>query len=268
MSLVTRSVSEATAFSSLTLRVASPVSRLEPMYKRNAFTLIEVMIVLTIVVSVMAIAWPRMRGLAAKTQIREATIEFKAACIEARDRSVRSGKPVYLRYQLGLSKFRLSETDQIDTRPGDTIQVTAANVSERPTKDLKPYSQEYELAIGIIFDDPANHRKEMDDGFGVDGLVDRSGRNDPEQLEQQDKLVIGDKRAIDWAESEVITFYPEGRSTSAVVRILASDSGDAIMLSVRGLTAGVTVGEVERPLKTEQFKETPAPPTMEAGDGV
>jgi prepilin-type N-terminal cleavage/methylation domain-containing protein len=238
------------------------------MSERNAFTLIEVMIVLTIVVSVMAIAWPRMRGLAAKTQIREAAIEFKAACIEARDRSVRSGKPVYLRYKLGLSKFRLSETEQMDAQPGDTIQVKATGVSGRATQVLKPYSQEYELAIGIIFDDPANLRDEMDDEFGVDALVDRSGQNDPEQLEQQDKLVVGEKRAIDWAESEVITFYPEGRSTSAVVRILASDSGDAIMLSVRGLTAGVKVGDVERPLKTQQFKETPAPPAMEAGDGV
>ncbi len=154
---------------------------------RNAFTLIEVMIVMTIVVAVLAIAWPRMRRMAAKTQIREAAIEFKAACNEARVHAARSGKPTYVRYKFGQSKFQLSDSIATDTQS---------------TK----WSEEYELALGTVFDDPQNQHRE----------------------------------------SEQITFFPEGRSTSAVVRVLASDNGDSIMLTIRGLTAGVTVGDVEK----------------------
>jgi prepilin-type N-terminal cleavage/methylation domain-containing protein len=215
------------------------------MSTRRAFTLIELMIVMAIIVSVLAIAWPRMRRLAAKTQIREAAIEFKAACTEARDRAARSAKPVDLRYQFGRSRFRLSESDQVDLETDSVIQVNSPVDSQQVPSEIEPYSEEYKLTQGVVFDDPSNHDQEFD----VDALDDRSDLTDRPRLGQADKLKVGQNQVLDWTESERITFYPEGRSTSATVRILATDSGDSIMLTVRGLTAGVSIGDVEKPIK-------------------
>ena len=81
-------------------------------------------------------------------------------------------------------------------------------------------------------------------------------------------MVVGESKPVDWTESEQITFFPEGRSTSAMVRVLASDNGDSIMLAIRGLTAGVTVGDVEKRIvdrNESQDSTGPAePPTLEA----
>lgn len=230
------------------------------MTNRYAFTLIEVMIVLTIVVSVMAIAWPRMRGLAAKTQIREAAIEFKAACIEARDSAVRSGNPVYVRYKFGQSKFRLTDSDTTDTDSQTVIQVNPSLSTEPNIGQDGPWSQEVQLASGMVFDDPNNQHRESLDKPGTSAVVVPDHGANSEQLDVKDTLAVGEKKLVDWTESEQIVFFPEGRSTTAIVRLLATDNGDSITLTIRGLTAGITIGAVEKSLEKPVQDRVSDPP--------
>jgi len=202
------------------------------------------MIVLTIVVSMMAIAWPRMRGLAAKSQLREAAVEFKSACAEARDLAVRSGRPVYLRYQFGQSPFRLSDSAVSEANTVDRIQIGSSGNPESESIDQTQFTRQFELSLGIVFDDPANQRDETETD-DIRLLID------PQKLDDEDKLTVGKEQTIDWTDSESITFFSEGRATAATVLLLADDSGDSIMLTVRGLTGGVSIGPVERPFDPE-----------------
>ncbi len=210
------------------------------MAKRPAFTLIEVMIVLTIVVSVLAIAWPRMRTLAAKTQFREAAVDFKAACAEARDQAVRSGKPVVLSYQLGKSRYRLSDQENSQFLSKQTIDLNPANLAEKPPDRSRQFIREFALPAGITFADPAD-------------LLDQTEANElrrltqPDQLRVEDRLIVGQQQTIDWAQSEAIRFFPEGRATSATVHLRASDTQESITVAVRGLNAEVSIGSVEQP---------------------
>lgn len=229
------------------------------MSKREAYTLLEMMIVMTIVVLIMAIAWPRMRGLAAKTQVREAAVDFKAACAEARDLAVRRGQPIILNYQFGRSDYRISDSPNQQFDADDVIQVEATSQRAGKTFTDKPLDQTYELSSGILFDDPANRRDPAAEIFSSQGEAEISNPvlTDLESLADEDKLVIEDQRAIDWTESESITFYPEGRCTSSIVRLLAPDTGESITVTIRGLTSGVSIGPVEKaPLDEADLLET------------
>ena len=218
------------------------------MARRNAFTLIEVMIVLTIVVSFMAIAWPRMRGLAGKTQLREAAVGFKAVCAEARDQAVRYGRPTMVRYRLGESQYRLSDAMAKHTDSDDLINVDATNTTEQRSLDNDPLASDYELPLMIQFAEPTA-------GRGDENLDRMDPLTDLSESGEDDKLDIGpadgEAKPFDWIESESITFYPEGRSSSATVRMLASDSGESITLTVRGLTGGVSIGPVETAFRSD-----------------
>ena len=84
------------------------------------------------------------------------------------------------------------------------------------------------------------------------------------ELDTADTLQIGRPVPIDWDNAQRITFFPEGRSTNAAVRVLALDTGDSIILNVRGLTAGVEIGEIAKPLEQSAGERadnaTTAPP--------
>jgi len=60
---------------------------------RRAFTLLELMIVLVILVGVMAVAWPRITGQIQLVAPREAALQVKSDLAEARERAVISGEP-------------------------------------------------------------------------------------------------------------------------------------------------------------------------------
>lgn len=209
------------------------------MTRRDAFTLIEVMIVLTIVVSFMAIAWPRMRGLANKTQLRQAAVDFEAACAEMRDRAVRFGLPTVIRYRLGQSKYQLSDASAPAVDRDNMVRLESANLALQDSQRERPTKTEFELPPGVLFVDPAE---------GIDEPTSEIGETSDDDL-----LVVGpnDEEAepIDWSDSASITFYPDGRATTATIRILATDTGDSIQVVVRGFTGGVAVGPVERPIE-------------------
>jgi len=179
--------------------------------RHTAYTLLEVMIVLSIVVGFLALAWPRMRGLAAKNELKAAAVELKAACSEARDLAVRSGRAVTLRYQLGDARFQV--------------------VSESDTDTLDHSSQIHNLPAGIEF----SALEQTDDGQRAAELPDTNATN----VTTQNRLA-----APEGTEFESITFYPEGRSSSAAVVLATQDAQRRVELNIRGLTGGVKIGPV------------------------
>lgn len=177
---------------------------------RAAFTLLEVMIVLSIAVGFLALSWPRMQGLVSKHELQEAALSVKAACAEARDRAVRSGHPVMLQYEHGGGQFRVVSS-------ADPELATEAAAS-------------YELPTGIEFD----RQRSVPDP----GRMQRAEIDDPETI------TIGGAATEEPAEIETILFHPEGRSSSATVRLTSVAAGRTVELTVRGLTGGVIIGPV------------------------
>jgi type II secretion system protein H len=211
--------------------------------RRHAFTLLEVMIVLAIVVSMMAIAWPRMRGMAAQTELREAAVEFKAACAQARQQAARTGNPVFLHYAWGQRQYQLGDRLATEADASDVIEIQSPETeeldagdwdrSEGPDSDGPDSDRakgadsvdwpRYELPMGMEFADPASPQS-TDDSW---------------QFDPVDELAVSD-------ETKSIAFFPDGRCESADVRIRASDNGDSITLTLRGLTGGVSIAAVEK----------------------
>ena len=246
------------------------------MSKREAYTLLEMMIVMTIIVLLVAIAWPRMRGLAARTQVREAAVEFKAVCAEARDLAVRRGQPIILNYQIGRSEYRVSDSLNQYLDADDVIQIESPILNAEETFADEPLDLPYELSSGIQFEDPAPRRDPDADVFNRQGDAENSNpvMTDLESLDDEDKLVIDDQSAIDWNDAEAITFYPAGRCTSSIVRLLAPDTGESITVTIRGLTSGVSIGPVEKApsdeadsLETQVAASSARRPAVGSADG-
>lgn len=261
-----------------------------------AFTLLEVLIVLTIVVAFLAIAWPRMRGMAARTELREAAVEFKTACAEARELAVRSGAPVVVRYQCGGSAFGLC-ADGSSPRSGEPSEVGQRGLvpNDQPAFETEPDRDDSPQTVGESvpvdrvgesiadgspghFDSVVDQTFELPSGirFGFAGQSrEISSADPPENAFSEGERAETAPSSGAWAlgnqgtqASEAITFYPDGRGSPANVLLAAVDSGDSIALTVRGLTGTVQIGDVRKAVKTSPDSLSGQPGNPESRDAI
>ena len=75
---------------------------------RNAYTLLELIIVLAILTSLMALAWPNVQRRLQRSLPREAALQIKAELADAREQAIRSGEAWACRYQPGTSYYQIA----------------------------------------------------------------------------------------------------------------------------------------------------------------
>jgi len=109
--------------------------------RRTAFTLLEVLLVMAILLIIAAVCIPTMTAMFGDTKVRGAGDEVRYAMAEARARSIDNGVPYRFAKKPGTEKFRIAP----DTSESWTS--TGSNVS---TDDDK--SMEGSMPKGILFD--------------------------------------------------------------------------------------------------------------------
>ena len=195
--------------------IRHPTSNPLPMFTfrnrpdRNAFTLLEVTIVLVMLVGLLSLAWPRMSGVAKRSELRDAALKIKLALNEARDQAIQRGLEVQFVYGLQSSRYQLrqapsdrdSETSPVEPNLNDPASGFAAG----------------SLPEGFAF------RSEVPTRLEVPARSEVPTR-DPQQ-----------------SETDFITFYPDGRGTNHQLQIAFENGEMAIAVSVRGLTGGVKI---------------------------
>ena len=80
---------------------------------QNAFTLLEVTIVMVMLVGLLALAWPRMSGVAKRSELRDSALKIKLALNEARDQAIQRGLEVQFVYELQSDQYQLRKKLQI-----------------------------------------------------------------------------------------------------------------------------------------------------------
>lgn len=170
---------------------------------QNAFTLLEVTIVMVMLVGLLALAWPRMSGVAKRSELRDSALKIKLALNEARDQAIQRGLEVQFVYELQSDQYQLRK------KTSDQEIETSLNALKRDDR-----------AAGFA------------SGSLPEGLVFRSGA--PERLEDA-------ARDEQQSERNVITFYPDGRGTHHELQIAFQNGEMAITVAVRGLTGGVKI---------------------------
>jgi prepilin-type N-terminal cleavage/methylation domain-containing protein len=107
---------------------------------RPAFTLLEVLLVLAILVILGATAYPTLNGMYGDVKVKAAADQVRGAWVEARAQAIEDGRAYAFGVQKDTGKFRIAPASSF---------VEVANLGE---DSAPPFVSEGELKSGITFD--------------------------------------------------------------------------------------------------------------------
>lgn len=190
--------------------------------RRRAFSLLELMLVLALMVVIGALAYPALRGPFETQKLRKAGELVRAEWARARLRAMRTGRVHVFRYAPSATQYQVETfvTAADDVQSVNDFQPSGSNVNGgvRPTL---PTQRSANLPDGIRF-------------FGGETAVD--GR----ASQFSDSTGMG----IEGAGNPIpVLFYPDG-TTSEAALILANERQQCVQVTLRGLTGSSLSSDV------------------------
>jgi type II secretory pathway pseudopilin PulG len=187
-----------------------------------AYTLLELLLVLVLIAIVAALAIPTLSGSLTTWQLRSAGDTVQTRWTQTRTQAIRTGQTHVFRFLPGSDRFVIEPwTIGAPLPAAGMIEPDAsAATTELPRqtdqsqRSLDPSREPFRLAEGVAF-------------LGM-------------ELAASDLLLT---EAIQDGWSAPILFYPDGTTSSAVL-YLANSEGQALEVSLRGLTGTCQVGDV------------------------
>lgn len=189
---------------------------------RKAITLIEVLLVLTLLVVLAAMTWPAMDRPMADQRLRKGADRVRTSWAKARVDAMTSGQTYVFRCTLDSDEYTIESQDG----PESVSSMTSSTMGE--------------------FDETATDLTEP---------VSKRSRKLPQDVRFVDGEVAFDTRATILEESleatdadrsdtclETILFFPDG-TTSTATLVLENKYQRRVELSLRGLTGVITVGD-------------------------
>jgi prepilin-type N-terminal cleavage/methylation domain-containing protein len=192
-------------------------SRRRSRVRRDAFTLMELLLVLALMVAIAAIAWPALRGSFDTQRLGKAADQLRAAFGKTRVRAMRTGAIHVFRFQPGRAGYG-SETWTASAEEVVSAVTAAGGVASgqaTPTMTAPSTSSTDTLPDGVVF-----HLAEVTVDARAANLLGAGGQG-------------GDGETAEW--SSPIFFYPDGTTSNTHV-VLANERGQAIVVTLRGLT--------------------------------
>jgi prepilin-type N-terminal cleavage/methylation domain-containing protein len=193
---------------------------------RRGFTLVEVLLVMSLLVLLTALVLPALGGPLERARMRRAADQVRAAWTKARVEAMRSGGVQVFTYAPGGREYRIEPRSAspatFDPAGGAALavdpQVAAAVV-------------EAKLPEGVVFASDDDWLRAMS-GEAADPV-------DDELLDPLGGLAGGA------ASSPPIFFFPDGTSSTASL-VLRGRRGYCVDVSLRGLTGVAAMGEIRR----------------------
>lgn len=191
--------------------------------KRLGFSLMELLLVLAVLATVMAIAMPTYQGMIVAQRLQQSAEKLELEMRRARVAAIRTGQAQVFRFQIGAGQYEskawLGADDAINASGGATVQnsagmivETASDGSSLGTAQTKD-DQGQKLEEGIVF-------------VSADSVAD--SRTVAEATQNGQVATAGG-----W--SSPILFYPDGTATTAKI-IIQDDQGGSRFVQIRGLT--------------------------------
>lgn len=191
---------------------------------RSGFTLLELLLVLTIMAVVGSIAIPSLDKLLERQRLRGAADEMRLAWESARLKSMRTGQAQVFQCNIGANSFTVSPLILHDDEAnlGDGGTVMSGGVA------LQTSSTEFGMSAAAA--EPTGKEQTID-----------------EELQFASCIVSGDLRASAVAQSgesaqinlqtvqQSVIFYPDGTTSTAELKI-QNQRGDTVGVQIRGLT--------------------------------
>ncbi|GAB5402282.1 MAG: prepilin-type N-terminal cleavage/methylation domain-containing protein [Aureliella sp.] len=202
---------------------------------RSAFTLLEIMLVLTIIVVVGAIAVPAISETLQRQKLRSAVGNLRVRLDEARMEALRTGQAQVFSCELETSSFSVQplmlQSDAMSAGPGATIVTGGAMVETDQN--------------GIVraAEDTVGESETLDDEIIFHScMVAGDARAFSTATQAQASIGSVNDLAITNVAQRVI-FYPDGSTSTAEVQIRNS-RGDVRAVQIRGITGHTRVLDV------------------------
>jgi type II secretion system protein H len=191
---------------------------------KRGFTLVEILLVLAILVVLAAAAAPILQNTMRDAALKSAADTVRVEWTRAHVRAMKTGRIQVFRFEQGGSQFTVQPfaagDDEIESAP--LVQGFGSNQGEIASPKLDT-SRAVTLPEGVTF---------------VRGEALAEGR----ALNIEEDIRDANRFEGDW--SQPILFYPDGSSSDAFVILVHAEREVGIRLDLRGMTAGVTLGEI------------------------
>ena len=237
---------------------------------RSAYTLNEMLIVVALIGALTAMAFPMLRKPLAKHQLRAAAKLLRADLAHTRLEAIERGETLQFRYLPGGNAYRVellnaaqredaaydggasmlddsfgfpSGQEQVDS----LIETTASNSAEAAEDQPEELPEDVRFAA-------SDEQGDDLDGLGLAADKELTASNLLERSENSDDLDLYEFE--DW--SEPIVFYPNGRTSNAVIQ-LVGDRDYRIHLTLRGVTGAIFVSPLELPPEDDLDADVSAP---------
>jgi len=202
------------------LPAQSDTSRRDP---RGGFTLLEMVVVLTVLVIIVSITWPQLMRFAREHQLREWSAEVRTDLAGARIKAIENGLVYQFRYEPGGRWFAVLPYDRPDA--GNS----AADSTVGKTRIEAARSSGPPATIGQL-------PKELHFRF-------KDGQPTEELSQEFIKLLPTEEPLGQVSWSLPLLFHLDGTADNATV-YLENEQGHSQLLTLRGLTGGVTMGPI------------------------
>jgi len=194
---------------------------------RSAFTLVEVMLVLALLVVIGALIWPAVKGPFEGQRLRKAGDQIRAEWTRARTRAMKTGRTQVFQFATGKDSYSI----QTWTGPGDDEQSTRDGGFSAAGGGFGAQQPNAQQASG----GGANRSGQLPEGITFVGA---------ETTIDQRAAMRGASNPAAGEQSEPIMFYPDG-TTSTVHVVIANQRERAVVVSLRGLTGLATCSDIK-----------------------
>jgi prepilin-type N-terminal cleavage/methylation domain-containing protein len=219
------------------------MSRHDPQFRplaRPAFTLLEVLLTLAVMVILAAMAGPLLQRPLATARLRGAADQIRACWTTTRVDAMDSGQTLLFHYAPESNRYRIERMPSTDDNQGSgssggsssggsSSSATDPSGTDPVPACLAHLPLEKKLPENITFVSSHVNSPNPDDDANPDTQLPTS--QDPQSVSTGD-----------W--SDPILFYPDGTCSSAQV-VLKNDNRTQIQVSLRGLTGVTTIGDAE-----------------------
>lgn len=205
---------------------------------RSAFSLLELLLVLAILVTLAAVVAPSLTGMLAERKLQRGADEIRIAWQRARLEAMKTGQAQVFRCMLGSREYSLQPwlgmDDMANAGPGATLMV-GGGMAETSNVGGATVLQAVDAA--------SQKAKTLEEGLSfATGNAEMDSRS-MQTLGAMAAAGMGGTGGTSW--SSPILFYPDG-STSTAEIFVTDERGQLRSVRIRGLTGAADVAEVAK----------------------
>ncbi|MEC7356045.1 MAG: prepilin-type N-terminal cleavage/methylation domain-containing protein [Planctomycetota bacterium] len=223
---------------------------------RGGYSLLELLIVLTVLVGLLAIAWPSLSKPLANSDLLEAGNQLRTQLSEARLLAIQSGEPVIVRIECdsgmitfanwhqAMGPLTLSDADPLD-ESGEAMVLEEVDTPE--IESASGAANVWAIPEGIVVDrvirqESTSNQNALRGTWGFGDPLDRENGTELETdlLSETDSTgfeeSIADPR-ISW-----VWFLPQGQACEATLYLVDQDARRELKVQIHAWSGGVELG--------------------------